>query len=63
MKPIYHQCAICLTKTARPELCVDCQRRVNADQRWVTFIQTAFEVVAILCVFFLLLAFALAFGG
>ena len=63
MKPIYHQCAMCQVKTARPELCTDCQRRVNDDQRWVNFVQGAFEVVALLTVFFLLLAFALAFGG
>lgn len=58
MKPIYHQCAICLAKTARPELCTDCQARVNADRRWQQFIIGAFEVVAILT--FVVLGIAIA---
>lgn len=57
-----HQCAICERATARPQLCVDCQARINADLRWQRFIVTAFEVVAILTIFALALALVVLFG-
>jgi hypothetical protein len=54
-----HQCAICQRATARPQLCTDCQSRVNNDKRWQSFITGLFEVVAIITFLFLGIALAI----